>query len=256
MRIIDLTKTKLVEDSHPEDEALPTDKPVALYIRQSTLAQVKKNLASKLQQDKEAYSMLIAKGYTEDSILKIETDQGISGQKLVSKRAGLQTIYQWIENGDIGAISAYDASRLWRDKRGENSRDFLSKCADKHIFIILKGRVYRPWIADDYSRLRDLFDDAGAYIAVIEKATEAKKVALDSGSLYGGHCVPMGFLTVGETANKRYVVYEPHAEIIRSLFKRFQELGGKSGETVARTRYLCVPTLCTGESTSCWVALY
>ncbi len=227
-RFIDLEKTKLVEDTHPEDEALPTDRPVALYIRQSTKTQVKKNLASKLQQDKQAKSLLVAMGYTdsEESILEVATDQGISGQKLPSKRGGLQTIYQWIDNGVIGAIAAYDASRLWRDKRGENSRNFLSKCADKHIFLILRDRVYRPWIPDDYNRLRDLFDDAGAYIAVIEKATEAKKLALDSGSLYGGHCIPVGFTIVGETSSKRYIIYEPHAEVVRRLFKRFQQLNG------------------------------
>ena len=57
------------------------DKAIVQYIRQSTGKQVKENIQSKIQQDTMLGKRLIKYGWTEDLIIKIDKDQGISGQK-------------------------------------------------------------------------------------------------------------------------------------------------------------------------------
>src|SRR5947209_1654672 len=92
--------TKLVEDFVYQQEKFPIDKPVVQYIRQSTLGQVKHNLQSKIQQDEMLRKRLVKMGWLEEMIIKIEADQGKSGQKLRFQRAGLDALYRMIEKGE------------------------------------------------------------------------------------------------------------------------------------------------------------
>jgi len=112
MRHIDINK-RLIQELEYVQQQLPVDKPVAQYIRQSTLGQVKKNIQSFVLQDEKLGSKLVRMGFIE--VRKIEIDQGKSGQKDRFQRKGLDDLYRWAEHGEIGAIAFFDASRLWRD---------------------------------------------------------------------------------------------------------------------------------------------
>ncbi|MFL5628699.1 MAG: hypothetical protein ACJ788_24220, partial [Ktedonobacteraceae bacterium] len=50
---------KLIKRFAPQQFNLPTHMPIAQYIRQSTIGQVKHNLQSQIQQDEELREMLV-----------------------------------------------------------------------------------------------------------------------------------------------------------------------------------------------------
>ncbi|MGZ3616985.1 MAG: hypothetical protein ACXWOL_09000 [Ktedonobacteraceae bacterium] len=60
-----------------QPQELPIDKPVALYIRQSTEAQRKYNIQSLILQDEEMGNRLGIVGFR--NVIKIDIDQGMSG---------------------------------------------------------------------------------------------------------------------------------------------------------------------------------
>src|SRR5215467_8194723 len=119
------TDKNLLLDFNPEQTHLPIDRPIIQYIRQSTLGQVNHNLQSKIQQDEMLERRLLTYGWTHDLIIKIEADQGISGQKTRFQREGLDQLYRKIESGEAAAIACYDASRLWRDRTHVWYNDFI-----------------------------------------------------------------------------------------------------------------------------------
>ena len=210
-------------------ETLPIDKPIALYIRQSTDTQVKKNVQSTLLQDVEMNTRLEVVGFC--SIIKIATDQGVSGQKRRDEREGLDHLCTLIEQGKIGAVAGYDASRFFRDLTHVYYAEFIQLLVKYSIPCILFDeenglRVYWPNRATDMDTLREEFKTAAFYLRhIYGKVLPAKMKAIENGS-YGGHNVPMGFIVTESKDRKYYVVYEPHAKLVRFIFKRYRELGG------------------------------
>lgn len=226
--------TKLVQDFVPQQPQLPTNLPVIQYIRQSTTTQVKHNKQSTILQDVKLTSRLVAYGWkdTPETIIKIATDQGKSGQKLRFQREGLDHLYRLIESGKAGAVAAYDASRLYRDLTRTGYTDFVAMCEKYHIPVITFDTIYWPDKRQDMDKLIDKFAEAARFIdeVIHGKLIPAKLQAIEDAQSYGGHCVPFGFTVVETEERKYYAVYEPHAKLIRWLFKRYQELGGNLGK--------------------------
>ena len=112
---------------------LPIDRKIVQYIRQSTGGQVKENIQSQIQQDAMLGKRLLQYGWKPESIVKIDKDQGVSGQKKQDTREGLNELYHLIKSGQVGAIAAYDASRFWRDRTHVWYNDFIQlliQCGD------------------------------------------------------------------------------------------------------------------------------
>lgn len=103
---------RLIQEFHPGQPQLPIDKLIVQYIRQSTLVQVKNNKQSAILQDIKLTRRLMAYGWPDERIIKIDTDQGKSGQKRRDERVGLDELYRLVLSGKAGAVAAYDASRL------------------------------------------------------------------------------------------------------------------------------------------------
>ena len=225
---------RLVEEFVYHQEKLPTDRPIAQYIRRSTEGQVKKNIQSYIQQDEKFTRRLVTMGWqdTLEFIRKIEADQGISGQKREDERGGLHQLYHWIEHREIGAVGFYDASRLWRDPTHIWYNDFIQRLETYHIPVLTFSRIYWPNSQQDMDALREEFRQAAFYLRhIYEKVLPAKMQAIEDNASYGGGCVPMGYIVVGEKGERRYYVpYEPHARLIRYLFRRYRELGGNLGK--------------------------
>lgn len=226
MRRID-PKSKLMQEFIYTQKAMPIDRPVVQYIRQSNPGQVKHNLQSKIQQDEMLSRRLISMGWTVDQIIKIDADQGKSGQKLRMQRKGLDELYQLITSGEAGAVAAYDASRLWRDTTHKWYNDFIDMCKRYNIPVIMFHRVY--WLSNrqDEDGLREEFAQAAYYLRhVEEKVNPARLQAIEYGNSYGGHAIPVGYIIGKTDGRKHYVIYEPHAKLVRWLFRRFRALDG------------------------------
>lgn len=207
---------------------LPIDKPIVQYIRQSTDRQVKENIQSKIQQDDMLGKRLLKYGWTEDKIMKIDKDQGISGQKRQDIREGLNELYHLIKDGSVGAIAAYDASRFWRDRTHVWYNDMISYLLIPYgIPVVMFNAVYFPNRDADMEALREEFKQAAYYLNhIYDKVNPARLQAIELGESYGGGAVPIGFVVVGTKGNRHYQVYEPHATLVRWIFKRYRELGG------------------------------
>jgi len=217
----------LLPDFNPEQPQLPIEKPIVQYIRQSTLGQVKHNLQSKMQQDEMLERRLLTYGWTHDLIIKIEADQGISGQKTRFQREGLDQLYRMIESGEAGAIACYDASRLWRDRTHVWYNDFIQVLKQHHIPVVMFNHVYWCDRPADEEGLREEFRQAAFYLKhIYEKVNPAKLQAIEYGLSYGGGSVPVGYIIGEEPGRKFFVSYEPHAERIKFLYRRYREVGG------------------------------
>lgn len=225
MRAIQPGKSLIHE---PEDikREYPTSKPVVQYIRQSTERQVKKNKQSTKLQDEGLSRKLDKLGYS--TIIKIDEDQGKSGQKRRDERAGLDKLLRMAETGEVGSIAAYDASRLYRDLTRVNYTAFVHMCETYRIPVITYARTFWPDSRDDMNALIDEFKSAAKYIEeqIEGKLLPAKAQAIELGASYGGHAVPIGFIMAETEDRKHYQVYEPHAERVRAIFRRYRELGG------------------------------
>ncbi len=217
----------LLDDFNPENPQLPIDKRIIQYIRQSSLGQVKNNIQSKIQQDEMLERRLLKYGWTHNLIIKIEADQGVSGQKTRFQREGLDQLYRMIETGEAAAIACYDASRLWRDRTHVWYNDFIQVLKRYNIPVVMFNHVYWMNRQADEEGLREEFRQAAFYLKhIYEKVNPAKLQAVESGLSYGGGSVPIGYIVQEEDNRKCFVVYEPHAQRIRYLYKRYRELDG------------------------------
>lgn len=210
---------------------LPTAYKLGQYIRQSTEKQVKKNKQSTALQDEDLRKKLIRYGWNADNIIKFDNDQGKSGQKRIDQRIDMSKLYSMIERGEIRAVAAYDASRLFRDLTRVQSSTFLDACTRHDIVVITYHRVYWPSNRADNKALYDEFEKAADFIdeTVHGKLIPAKNRAILIDKTYGGGAVPMGYIVDYDEDSptyKKYIPYAPHAERVRYLFKRFRELNG------------------------------
>jgi DNA invertase Pin-like site-specific DNA recombinase len=73
---------------------LPTNRPIAVYYRQSTLAQVG-NISTSMQ-TVDMVEILIQKGWAEDDIILIDMDEGISGSTKIDERPGMRRLFDLI----------------------------------------------------------------------------------------------------------------------------------------------------------------
>jgi Resolvase, N terminal domain len=223
----------LVQDFVYSQQALPTHKPIVQYIRQSTTKQLRRNKQSYELQDTDLRRNLLAMGWldNDESIIKIDSDQGKSGTKRRDERGGLDYLYELLENDRAGAVAAFDVSRLYRVLSRAEYGAFCDLVLERKIPVVTASRIYWPTRTDN-DQLSDDFKAAAAFIEDIIKGKliAAKNRHIQYDASYGGHSIPFGYVVTGmsidETERKFYVVYEPHATLIRWLYRRFKELDG------------------------------
>src|ERR1700693_5400103 len=152
-----MTKLRLVEPEDSKKRTYRTDLDVYAYIRFSTMEQVKNSLQSKKMQDTRMSEKLQRIGWTPDRIRVKDKDEGISAQKGTDVRTDLADIYKAMKDGLCGAIAAYDASRLWRDRDHVFYNDFILKVKKYGVPVILHNKTYWPDVKSDMESLREEF---------------------------------------------------------------------------------------------------
>lgn len=132
---------------HPATKIRPDhlDRLAVIYVRQSTLFQVRENTGSSLRQYdlvKRAQDL----GWTTPSIQVVDQDQGHSGSSAVG-RDGFQWVVAEVGLGHVGAVLSLEVSRLAR-----NSSDWhrlLEICALTDTLVIDEEGVYDPGLHND-----------------------------------------------------------------------------------------------------------
>ena len=118
-------------------------RPAYVYIRQSTLQQVRLNVESKRRQ----YGLEErARGLGFSKVVVVDDDLGLSGSGS-RERPGFGRLLAAVCNGGVGAVFALEASRLAR-----NSRDWhhlIDLCVLTRTLVIDADGIYDPRMVDD-----------------------------------------------------------------------------------------------------------
>lgn len=224
----------------------PVDYYLALYVRQSSGEQVENNPESFLQQTQELYK--IAKGdlaWPGENILPpfIENRQAsdgswkdASGTLRLDQRPALQALVGYIERDEVKAVLVWLVDRLFRDEDGAEAPAFARICKTHNCLVLTsQGDIFDFTNQRDYKRFLREADVASEFITDYLKgrAHPARKAVALRGE-YDGRAVTIGFFVEQKTVRKRfeqsiprrYQVWEPHASVVRWLFRRYRELAG------------------------------
>ena len=210
-----------MEVQHDQDPEQPLEKPAYIYIRQSTMAQVRHHQESTERQ----YALkerAIDLGWKECRVL--DGDLGISGAQMAG-RNDFKTLVTDVSMRKAGAVFALEASRLAR-----NSTDWhrlLELCAFTDTLIIDEDGCYNPADFNDQLLLGLKGTMSQAELHFLRgrlqggKLNKAKKGELRSP-------LPVGFVYDEEGRT----VLDPDAEVrhaVTMLFEKFRETGSAYG---------------------------
>jgi len=207
-----------------------------VYPRVSSPEQ-KKNVSAEMQQDK---SFAIKCGWKDqdDGIIVDDRDLGVSGQLRMEERLAFRDMLRRMQGRDgfakIGAVIVRDVARLFRNKWGDEPGKFMEICHAHNILVVTADFVYDFRISWHIDKFKRKCEEAWSHIEnhVFGVMLPAMDEQGHAGFWIGGN-LPMGFIVdrrekINGEDNpnyNRYIVYEPHARVIRWLFVRFKELG-------------------------------
>lgn len=115
-------------------------KPAYIYVRQSTLAQVRHHQESTERQ----YALkdkALALGWPDSSIRTLDRDLGMSGAQMTG-REDFKTLVADVSMGQVGAVFALEVSRLARSNLDWHR--LLELCALTHTLVIDADGLYDP----------------------------------------------------------------------------------------------------------------
>jgi DNA invertase Pin-like site-specific DNA recombinase len=121
------------------------DRQAFIYIRQSTLFQVRENTASTARQY-DLHERARALGWSPEHITVIDQDQGHSGASTVG-RDGFQSLIAEVGLGRAGAVFSLEVSRLARSC--SDWYRLLEICALTDTLVIDEEGVYDPGLYND-----------------------------------------------------------------------------------------------------------
>lgn len=223
---------------------LPTNRPVAVYYRQSTDGQI--GNVSTAMQTIDMVKYLEQRGWAKDNILMIDMDGGISGTTKIDERPGMRSLFDLITDGKLGAVACQDEDRLFRDVTQIQVNTFIHACKETSTMVLTPSMVYdfaHPEMGTFYVRqFRFKSEMSAEYIISYIKGRlhPAKKRLMMEGK-WAGWSVPLGFLIdmrktlVDGSANpmyRKYTPYEPFAQIVREWYSIFLNNAGNIHATV------------------------
>ena len=242
---------KIVSSTKSEKTIIPsrtvelaTEHPCQVYPRVSTPDQ-KKNVSAEMQQDK-GFATLC--GWVDDgvSIIVDTRDLGLSGQLKMEERPAFVDMLRRIASGTIKVVIAAQVDRLFRDRWGAEYSKFMEICYTYGVKVVTPNPwrtgidfVYDfsvPWHIDKFRRK---CEEAWSYLEnhVYGRMLAAQKELGETGYWSGGS-IPIGYIVdrrekVDGRKNlnyRKYIIYEPHSQVVRWLFERYRELAGQLNE--------------------------
>lgn len=225
-----LRKEKEEEKSWDNLVRLSNTHQAFIYQRLSSHEQVKKHIYSVKAQDN-LIDLAREDGYPDELIYVERRDLGISGTKDREGREGLAYLIKQIEAGEVEAIYVVHISRLFRDQTLINAFAFGELCKEHGVIIVtpqmrlnLKDKMHMRIYRMEVERAADELD------IMKMRLGGARELKARQG-YYTGGSMPIGYVlnTVKtlrrngrEVENPNYhkcLPYEPHAEVVRTIFK-------------------------------------
>lgn len=221
------------------DMALPTHLPIANYYRQSTIAQVG-NISTDMQNvDMPLYLKKL--GWSEENIIMIDMDGGVSGTKKIDERPGMSELFRLITAGKIGAVSCQDEDRLFRDVTQIQVNIFIEACRENRVLVLTPSMVYNfhheQMGAFHARQFRFKSEMAAEYITAFVRGRlqKAKSRVLMDGRWVGSP-MPPGYMAdmrktlpsgVPNPNWRKFVIFEPYAEVAREYWRLFLAYSGQ-----------------------------
>lgn len=215
--------------------ALPIDKLLVAYGRQSTVKQMVNNKESAQQQAIDMVNYGLELGWPDNlRLLFIEnqladgTVRKASGRLRIDQRPGLQEVVRLIQTGTVGAVLVRAIDRLFRDEEMYGPVAFMHICKEHHVIILtLDGDIY------DFNNPKR--DDDNRFIFEAKKAKDYIKHHVKGVMLrnrerkalrgeFSGHGIPTGLML--DVERKHYIANPLWAPVMAGLLKRYKELDG------------------------------
>src|SRR5436305_5155010 len=173
--------------------------------------------------------------FIENQVIDTEgnvTIKDASGTWSIDRRPGLKAICDGIESGIVGVVIAERVDRLFRDEDRIDSNVFIKICKEHDCFVHIESKrmTYNFANPQHAEMFRLEVQMAAAYIENHVKGTMLRRrsMAAQAGLWAGLGSVAVGYVVDKDKQSKtfgKFIIYEPHAEIVRQLFLRFIELG-------------------------------
>lgn len=223
---------------------LTTEHPCQVYPRVSTPEQ-KNNVSAEMQQDK---SFAVSCGWVDDgtSIIMDTRDLGLSGQLKMEERPAFVDMLRRIADGKIKVVIAAQVDRLFRDRWGAEYSKFMEICYTYGVKVVTPNSsrtgidfIYDFSIAWHIDKFRRKCEEAWSYLEnhVYGRMLAAQRELGETGYWAAGS-IPIGYdIDRSEKVDgkknpnyRKYIVYEPHARVVRWIFERYRELAGQLNE--------------------------
>jgi DNA invertase Pin-like site-specific DNA recombinase len=222
-RILQLNRIKpTVPPQEPGDMVrLPLRSKAFIYQRLSTHEQRKKNLWSLEMQDALA-EQAKADGYREDQIIVERRDLGISGTKGWEERPGLAALIRAIEADEVEAVYVVHISRISRDQTLIDGLEFGELCKQHHVLIVMPTMRLNLRDAMHLRLYRQEIERAADEIELLKMRLGGPRRHKALSGRFDGRSVAPGYLidhNAQSESYERYVIYPPHAEVVRAIFR-------------------------------------
>jgi DNA invertase Pin-like site-specific DNA recombinase len=204
---------------HPKITPQHRQRLAYIYVRQSTLKQVRQN------QESQAYQYRLRQralelGWSEESIRIIDSDLGISGSESTA-RVGFQALVAEVSLGHVGIVFGYEVSRLAR-----NNYDWyhlLDLAAMFGTLIADCDGIYDPRLYNDRLLLGLKGTMSEAELHMLRQRLDAGRMNQVQRGVYRQR-LPTGYLRLPDGT----VVKDPDEQVrqvITLVFAKFSELG-------------------------------
>jgi hypothetical protein len=211
---------------------LPTDQPVGLYGRQSSLFQFLNRTESRDYQIEEQRKILILQyRWQAEMIFEYFQDFAESGTLGIGERVGVTRLLEDIQSGFIKAVYVWLVDRLFRDKLLANVIRFANACYENKIIIITSCYIYRMWIPEDYEKFIDDCELAWKTLDLqLNKRMLPMRAFASHSGKYDSRAMNIGYIVDRDKQSvtyKRYIPLAKHAEIVNEkIFLRLIDYGG------------------------------
>jgi DNA invertase Pin-like site-specific DNA recombinase len=203
-----------------------------VYIRQSTLQQVRQNVESKRRQyalEDRARSL----GFSE--VIVVDDDLGISGGGH-HERPGFSRLLAAVCNGEAGAVFAIEASRLARNNR--DWHHLIDLCVLTRTLVVDADGIYDPGRLNDRLLLGMKGTMSEFELAILrQRAQEAYREKVLRGEVLT--MVPLGYTRKGKTGIECVEWQLPHYQQLLRIVKNPVYAGAFAwGRTGSRSRVI------------------
>lgn len=242
-------KAQPQEQQEPQQQLSPWERPplpitdgLGIYARQSSAKQVKNYRESNEMQTEGLVQYGKNLGWTDELITVFAQDMARSGKLKIVDREGMLTLIDLIRQGLIKAVLAAKEDRLFRDETALEYNTFIQVCKEHNCLVIIPPfTIYNFANKRDVKEFRYQCEKAADFLDdYVGRLHDLRDRAILKGN-YAGGFIPIGSIvdrrrTIEENGVikpnpnwKKYVRYEPHAEVIDWCLELYDEISSLNG---------------------------